>query len=509
MRSLARAGIGLAIGGAAMALVLAAGAITYRAWQEGAGAAAAARTPRERAYVVEVATFEPQTATPIVTSYGRLASGRTLELRTALAGPLVELSDSFRDGGAVTAGELLYRVDPSKLETALALAETDVAEAEAELAEARAALELAKLEVEATEQQFDLRAQAFARQQDLRDRGVATEADLEAATLARAAARQTLVNRRQVVAGDEARVAQAEITLSRRRIALAEAARTLNETAVSAPFSGILVAVTAVPGRLVSANEQLGVLIDPNDIEVAFRITSNQYARLLNARGTLRETDMVVEVQRARQVTRIPARLDRTAAEIAEDKVGRLVFAKLIDPDPSFVQPGDFVTVRIPERPMEGVAVIPAAAATTDGRVLLIGEDNRLEELSVTVLRHQGDMLIVEGVPFGRQYVTARALQLGPGIQVTPSEPTSGDAEAPAPDAAAQNTTAPDTTTADTAAADTIALDDERRAAIIAFIEASEKMKPEKREQWLEELSRPEVPRATVEKFESMIAGGP
>ena len=211
----------------------------------------------------------------------------------------------------------------------------------------------------------------------------------------------------------------------------------------------------------------------------------------------------MIEVQRGRQITELPAKLDRAGAELAEDKVGRLVFARLVEPDASFVQPGDFVTVRIPERPMDNVATIPAAAATTDGRILLIGADNRLEEVQATLLRHQGDELIVTDVPFGRQYVTARALQLGPGIQVTPAEPVAAGTAAAATDAGAA-AEAPAAATE----ADTIALDDDRRAAIVAFIEASEKMKPEKKAQWLEELSRPEVPRATVEKFETMIAEG-
>ncbi|MCB1338927.1 MAG: HlyD family efflux transporter periplasmic adaptor subunit [Maritimibacter sp.] len=505
MGSLARAGAGLAIGGAALAMVLAAGGITYRAWQDGPGAAVPARTPGERAYAVEVATLEPATAIPTISAYGRLESGRTLELRASLAGALVELGPSFRDGGVVAEGDLLYRIDPARLETALALAGTDLSEAEAALAEARAALELARLEARAANDQLALRDQALARQQGLRDRGVATEAELETATLARAAAEQTLINRQQVVAGDEARVDLAAITLERRRIAAADAARALDEASVTAPFAGVLAEVTAVEGRLVSANEQLAVLIDPTDIEVAFRVTSNQFARLLNDQGALRQTDMVVELQRGRQITELPAKLDRAGAEIAEDKVGRLVYARLTAPDATLVQPGDFVTVRIPERPLEGVATIPAAAATADGRILLLGEGGRLEEVQATLLRHQGDSLIVTDVPFGRQYVTARALQLGPGIQVTPVEPAPAAAETAAPAAATAENPAPAASAGD---GDTIALDDARRAAIVAFIEASEKMKPEKRDQWLEELSRPEVPRATVEKFETMMAEG-
>lgn len=196
MASFTRAGFGLAIGGAALAMVLSAGGVLYQALEQRGAGAADVRTPKQRTYAVEVATLEAETVTPMITAYGRLQSGRMLELRAALAGTLVELSDSFRDGGLVAAGDLLYRIDPARLETAVALAETDLAEAEAGLGEARAGLELARLEAGAAERQLDLRAQSVARQKGLRDRGVATEADLEAATLAAAAAEQTLINRR-------------------------------------------------------------------------------------------------------------------------------------------------------------------------------------------------------------------------------------------------------------------------------------------------------------------------
>lgn len=86
-------------------------------------------------------------------------------------------------------------------------------------------------------------------------------------------------------------------------------------------------------------------------------------------------------------------------------------------------------------------------------------------------------------------------MQLGAGIQVEPLSAAAPDAAAaPAP-------------TAEAAPA-TIALDDARRAAIIDFINASEQMKPEMRETFLEELSRPEVPVETVEKFEAKMLEG-
>ena len=53
-----------------------------------------------------------------------------------------------------------------------------------------------------------------------------------------------------------------------------------------AEFAGVLSGVSLVQGGLISANERVGQLIDPSALEVAFRVSTQQYARLLNEDGT-------------------------------------------------------------------------------------------------------------------------------------------------------------------------------------------------------------------------------
>ena len=47
-------------------------------------------------------------------------------------------------------------------------------------------------------------------------------------------------------------------------------------------------------GRLVTQSEVLGRLIDPTALEVSFRVSGAQYARLLDARGALRPAEVTV-----------------------------------------------------------------------------------------------------------------------------------------------------------------------------------------------------------------------
>ena len=59
---------------------------------------------RERVFTVNVMTAQTGAQTPVLESFGEIASRRTLELRAAGGGRVISLSDGFEDGGTVTAG---------------------------------------------------------------------------------------------------------------------------------------------------------------------------------------------------------------------------------------------------------------------------------------------------------------------------------------------------------------------------------------------------------------------
>ena len=288
MRFLTRSLFGMALMVLALGfLALAAGNI-MRAVGERAAADRQRPPARERVYAVNTAMLVSQTARPVLTAYGDLQSARQLELRAAAGGRLIELAPGFRDGGRVAAGETLYRVDPADARTAFDLATSDLAAARAEEVEARAAFDLAREEMAASERQRDLRVQSLARSEDLRGRGVSTASAHEIAELAVATADQAVTGRRMAMAQAEARIERARIAASRAVIKRDEASRLLADTSAAAPFDGVLAEVSAVPGRLVTVNEKLGLLLDPSALEVVFRVSNAEFARLADEAGRAR-----------------------------------------------------------------------------------------------------------------------------------------------------------------------------------------------------------------------------
>ena len=139
---------------------------------------------RERVFSAGVMTVSPGRVVPQMTAFGEIRSRRTLELRSPRAGTVVWLAEGFEDGAAVAAGDLLIRLDPADATAARDLAAADLDKARAEADEAERAVALAREDVAAAEVQAGLRAQALQRQQDLKARGVGSDAAVETAALA-------------------------------------------------------------------------------------------------------------------------------------------------------------------------------------------------------------------------------------------------------------------------------------------------------------------------------------
>ncbi len=483
MRFLGRALIGLFLTACTVGLFALAGYFTYSALQERWADDGRAPPSRERVFAAEVAPLVLGAETPVLTAFGEIRSRRTLELRAPAEGTVVELADGFEDGGAVTQGQLLLRIDPAEAQSARDTASADLRDAENELREATSALELTEEEVTAARMQADIRTRALTRAQDLLERGVGSAAAVETAELAEATANQQILSQRRALAQAAARVDSAGTALERRNIALREAERRLAQTELRAEFSGVLTEVDVAAGRLVNRNERLAALIDADALEVAFRISTAQYLRLLDEDGDLPERSVRVVLDVFGLDVQTDATVTRESGAVEEGQSGRLLFAR-IDTYRG-LRVGDFVRVEVDEPTLRNVARLPAAALGSDGQILLLGEDDVLEAVAVDLLRRQGDDVLIRGRGLlDREVVLTRTPVLGDGIRVTPIRPE--DADVPQEP-------------------ETIALDPERRARLIAFVEGNTFIPEDARERMLRQLSEDEVPSGMVARLEQRM----
>jgi multidrug efflux pump subunit AcrA (membrane-fusion protein) len=444
-----------------------------------------AATPRrEQSFAVNVMTVTPGPIVPTLKVFGQLRSQRSTDVRPAAGGTVQDVSPGLVEGGTVRAGELLLRIDPTQARATRDRSAADLQDAEAELRDAERGLTLAADDLAASEAQAILREQALARTQDLLARGASTAAAVEDAQLASSSAAAATLSRRQALAASEARLDQAATQLARARIDLAEADRAVTDTDVYAPFDGVLASVNVSPGGRVSANESIATLLDPSALEVAFRVSTSQYARLLDDGGRLNRSPLTVTLDASGVALVAEGQIIRESAQVGEGQTGRLLFAEL-SAAPGF-RPGDFVTVSITEPVLLDAAILPGTSMGIDGAVLVVGPDDRLALRQTEVLRRQDGVVIVAATGLiGERIVTEMTARLGVGVLVRPISVDDADAEPPA-------------------APELIALEDDRRARLKDFV-AESRMPPEVKSRLLEQLDQPQVSSETVDDLESRM----
>ncbi len=485
MRFFRRGLTGLTILAVTLGLLAYSGLLVRGALQEQMAKESRAPEVRERVFSVNAERVTGETITPVLTAYGEIKSQRTLEIRAAIGGMITEMSESFVDGGSFAKGELMLRIDDADAKAAFERAEADALDAEAEKRDAARALLLARDEVLNAQEQADLRIRAFTRQQDLRKRGVGTDTAVEVAELATSSAKAAVLTRRQALAQAEARVDSSATRKLRAQIALSDAERRLSETQITARFDGMLASVSAVEGRLVSTNERLAELVDPRELEVAFRISTQDYSLLLDATGALKRAKVRVVLDDFGVDLSTVGVVTREGAANNTGQTGRALFARL--EQAKGLKPGDFVTVELEEAPLENVAKVPATAVGNDGTVLKINDEKRLEQVRVKLLRRQGDDVIIAAPElYGTLIVSKRTPLLGPGISV--KAVVAGAAATPVPPAF-------------------IELSQERRDKLIEAVKANGRMPDDVKQRLLTRLASKQVPAKMVERIESRMGG--
>lgn len=326
---------------------------------------------------VTVAQASMKPARVSLSSVGTVEPIESVAVRPQVGGVIVRVA--FTEGEEVSAGQLLFQIDPRPFQAALDAAQAQLARDRAQAAnaaiQAKRYADLAGKDY-VTHEQYD---------------AMRTQAEMLAAT----------------VKVDEAAVRQAKLDL--------------DFASVTAPIGGRSGALLAKRGNVVKAGDLPLVVINQlRPIRVSFAVPGDQLPRIQRYAA---QTPLAV---------RMKANQDGSA-----DLWGRLTFLdNAVDPGTGTVTlkaefaneqgtlwPGEFVNVELVLTIERNALTVPSGAVVTgqDGTyVYVVGGDRRAQKRPVTVNRTlDGTAVIERGLHSGETVVTDGQMRLVPGAEVT------------------------------------------------------------------------------------------
>jgi len=388
-----RAAAALAVAGAGLALVLAAGC-------SGKDEPAAARAGRDQPVPVTAAPVVETTAAVEFRTFGTCEANQTAAVKSQSTGVLTAID--FKEGENVKKGATLFTIDQRPFEAALKQAEANLARDTA---------------------QYDNAEKDAARQKELLRQGIVAQGDYDQARAAADALAAAL-------RADQAAIEQARINLS--------------YCTVPAPFDGRTGAWQVDLGNLVKANDVTVVVINQvQPIQVSFAVPQRQLAEI--QKQTAKEPLPVkagipgqAGPPEVGKLTFVDNTVDRTT--------GTVLLKATFENHGERLWPGLFVNVTLVISEEPHALVIPSRAIQTGQQgtyVFVVKPDSTVEVRPVTVERPlNGESVISKGLVADERVVTDGQLLLKPGSTVA-VKPSLAESAAPAKSEAPKGSEAP------------------------------------------------------------------
>ena len=389
---------------------------------------AANASPREMTPEVAFVTIRPQPVVLTTELPGRTASYRMAEIRPQVNG-LIE-KRLFAEGSDVTAGQVLYQIDPAPFQAALDNAAANCAAARRTADQARAALETRRAGVTQQQAILDLARTNRRRFEDLfKDRAVSesqrdqsvTDADVAEASLRAAEAR--VESDREAVAVAKAAIRQAEAAIQTARI-------NLGYTRITAPISGRIGRSRVTEGAIVTAYQPVALAViqqlDPIYVDVAQSTTDMQQLRQQMADGRLAGNGKDHGSVRLLMADGSPYPIEGTLQfrDVTVDPTTGSVILRAVFPNTDGVLlPGMFVRAIIQEGISERAILVPQQGVSRNRKgnpfALIVNADSTVGSSPLTLDRAIGDRWLVSaGLAPGDRVIVEGRQMLRPGTLV-------------------------------------------------------------------------------------------
>lgn len=330
----------------------------------------------ERAWPVATTTAVRRAHRPSVTLYGRLESLWSSQLTAGITADVVEVT--VVEGDSVEKGALLVRLDDRDARLLLAQRE-----AELEQAEARIASEIrrheANLEALPRERRLlSLTRSEVSRLQDLVEKKVGAQSQLDTARQAAEKQAIALSAREQSVDEHAARLAEVEAARNRTVALRDQALLELERSEIRAPFNGRVAEVLVAPGRRVRGGDALVELFDTDALIVRAQIPS----RFLPAVRVSLDAGEKIRVSGSVDSMPLDARLMSLAGEARGGTGGVDGLFRIVEGGASIAQ-GRFVrlALALPETP--DLFAVPHEAIYGTDRVYVVDGDQRMRARQV------------------------------------------------------------------------------------------------------------------------------
>ena len=307
------------------------------------------------------------------------------QIRAKVQGYL--LTQGYRDGSTVKAGQLLYQLDPRQYQADLDKALGDLAQGKANLV-----------------------------------RSQENEAKYRPLVKVGAVSQREYDNTVQEVRANQAAVEAAQAAVEGARL-------NLEWTKITSPIDGVAGITQAQIGDLISPTAIMTTVSKVDPIKVYFPISEQEYLKFADGIEHFRRTGDSSQAPTLELVLANGSVYPRTGKPSAvnrqvESQTGAIQIEALFDNPDNLLRPGQFARVHAVTESLKGALVVPQRAVQEvqgNYQIAVVGPEDKVEIRTVKVgPRYEESWVITDGLKPGERVVAEGVQKVRPGAKVQP-----------------------------------------------------------------------------------------
>ncbi len=369
--------------------------------------------PVQKGRLVEVFPARAEDFQMVVEAFGTVTPRESLKLVAQVRGQIVDIHQSFKEGGFVKKGTRLIQIDPRTYNLEVKRRKVQIMQSEAELKRLEQEVVNLKSRLKIANSDVALAKSEYLRLKKLIDRKVIAQSQLDKAEQAYLASRE----RRQAIKNQLALIGpQREQLIAARDMAdvmYQQADLDLERSRLEAAFDGWVLEKAIEVGQHVNVGQQMGSIYKAGELDIEVKIPTKEFKWLPAGMGNNSSiaADVIFRNTGDEQVwqgrvARVKARMDeRTRTLPVVIEVDETATAQ--ESVSGFrLRPGMFVTIKIKGKEVNRAFVLPRYVVYP-GDVVYTLKDDQLKIKNVGILRSYKDSIIVnEGLSEDDQIIS-------------------------------------------------------------------------------------------------------
>ncbi|THB80108.1 MAG: efflux RND transporter periplasmic adaptor subunit [Desulfobacteraceae bacterium] len=384
---------------------------------------------------VTVMAVQPRTLTMTVQAFGTVKPRTTLKIAPEVPGRVIDIHPAFLNGGYISKGEVLIRIDPKSYALERKAAKVSIQQARVDLE--RLEQDILNLEKDRAlaMENLALAKKELDRLSALNKKKFASVTSYEKVKQQYLSAKSALqqIENQLALSGPLKSLKQAALDMA--RVAHEQADLRWSKTTLTAPFDGYVMQKHVEKGEVIAAGQLLGTMYEKSRMDVEVRIPVEKvqwFEKRFEGHGL--PTAIVEPAGRNGQnnpghADPWKARVTRVLSSIDETTRTLPLILEIESPDhiPNGnphqgifdLRPGTFVKCTIMGEKIQGLYVIPRHLINSDDSVLIFEKGKLLTRVVRVFRKFENEVYIDQGLSPGDQIITSPLPGAREGMMLT------------------------------------------------------------------------------------------